>query len=198
MVKFDPTYKVFVGPMFSSKTSRLLMELERYKHQHRAIECFKPRIDDRYSEEDIVSHSGWRTKAHCVKEGTDVLGILADVDVEPSVIAVDEAFMIPGVADVLTWLYKNGISIVVSSLDLSSTGKSFKEIEHMMPFATYIEKCTAVCTVCGSDARYTHKKQVGGDEIEVGGHELYDPRCGKCHSSIFNHELLLNKKHDAE
>src|SRR3990167_1517334 len=126
MVKFDPTYNVFVGPMFSSKTSRLLMELERYKHQHRMVECFKPKIDDRYSEEDIVSHSGWRTKAHCVKSGTDILGVLADAEREAHVVAVDEAFMIPGVAEVLSWLYKNGISIVVSSLDLSSTGKSFK------------------------------------------------------------------------
>jgi thymidine kinase len=153
------------------------MELERFKHQHKIVECFKPMIDDRYSDSEIVSHSGWSAKAHCVKEGSDILGVLANNDDEVNVVAVDEAFMIPGISDVLTWLHRNGMNIIVSTLDMSSNGKSFREVEKMMAYATHVEKCTAVCTVCGADARYTYKKQVGGDEIEVGGKELYEPRC---------------------
>ena len=176
-MKDNPVFKVFIGPMFSSKTSRLLMELERYKHQKKSVMCFKPQIDDRYATNEIVSHSGWKAPAKCVKAGADILGILAELDSEPRVIAVDEAFMIPGSAETLIWLYRNGFTVVVSSLEMSATGKPFHEIEKMLPWATAIEKCTAVCTVCGRDAHYTHKKQTGGEEIEVGGSELYEPRC---------------------
>jgi len=94
--------------------------------------------------------------------------------------------MIPGVAETLTWLFKNRFSIVVSTLDISASGKPFSEVEKMLPWATCIEKCCAVCVICGKDAFYTHKKQVGGDEIEIGGDELYEPRC-------FTHAVLINK-----
>jgi thymidine kinase len=101
------------------------------------------------------------------------------------VVAVDEAFMIPGASWVLIDLFKKGKTIVVSSLDLSATGKAFDEIEAMFPWATHIEKCPAVCTVCGQDAFYTHKKVEDIAEITVGGSELYEPRCWK-HHSYFN------------
>ena len=110
------------------------------------------------------------------------------MDENPNVIAVDEAFMIPGIAKALIWLYRSGYSIVVSSLDLSATGKPFDEIEKMLPWATHVEKRSAVCTVCSKDAYYTYKKQMGGDEIEVGGAELYESRCLRCHPLIFDSE----------
>ena len=102
-----------------------------------------------------------------------------------NVIAVDEAFMIPGASWVLIDLFKKGKTIVVSSLDLSATGKAFDEVEAMFPWATHIEKCPAVCTICGQDAYYTHKKVEDIAEITVGGSELYEPRCWK-HHSYFN------------
>jgi len=67
---------------------------------------------------------------------------------------------------------------------MSSAGKPFSEIEKMLVWATQVEKCTAVCTACGRDAHYTHKKQIGGEEIEVGGSELYEPRCYSHHIAI--------------
>lgn len=170
--------------MFSSKTSRLLATLEKYKYQHKKIAVFKPNIDDRYSVSEVVTHGGWKVPAVCVKSGAEILEYLANLDEEPHVIAVDEAFMIPGSSEALTWLFTYGYTVVVSSLELSSAGKPFHEIEKMLPWATLIEKCTAVCTVCGRDAHYTHKKQVGGEEIEVGGSELYEPRCYSHHLSI--------------
>jgi thymidine kinase len=191
-----PTFTVFCGPMFGGKTSKLLVALERFKYQHKRIAVFKPNMDDRYSIEDVVSHSGWKVPALTVKVGADILELLAESDENPHVIAVDEAFMIPGIAEVLTWLYRNGFTIVVSTLDLSATGKPFHEVEKMLPWATHVEKCSAVCTVCGSDALYTHKKQLGGDEIEVGGGELYEPRCVKCHPFILNHELVTKPPQD--
>lgn len=176
----NPSFVVYVGCMFGSKTSKLLMELERFKYQKKSVIVFKPRLDDRYSQDDVVSHSGWSVPATTVKTGADILGILSDIDgAPPDVIAVDEAFMIPGITQALVWLFRNGFNVVVSTLDLSSAGKPFNEVEKMLPWATHIEKCVAVCTVCGQDAFYTHKKLIDEDnqEIQVGGDELYEPRC---------------------
>lgn len=186
----NPEFIIFSGPMFSGKTSRLLSTLEKYKYQHKKIVVFKPSIDDRYSDTEVVTHSGWKTAAVCIKTGADILEHLSNLEESPQIIAVDEAFMQSGIADVLIWLYKSGFTIVVSSLEMSSAGKPFHEIEKMLPWATQIEKCTAVCTVCSRDAHFTHKKQVGGDEIEVGGDELYEPRCIRCHPTILNQDVM--------
>jgi thymidine kinase len=180
----NPDFILYIGPMFGSKTTRLLGTLEKYKYQHKKVVVFKPQIDDRYSGNEVVTHSGWKVPAVCVKTGPDVLEHLVNLPNEPHVVAVDEAFMIPGIAESLIWLFKNGFTVVVSSLEMSAAGKPFHEIEKLMPWATHVEKCTAVCTVCGRDAHYTHKKQTGGDEIEVGGSELYEPRCFSHHVSI--------------
>lgn len=182
----NPTFTIYTGPMFSAKTTSLLSTLDRYKYQGKKIMVFKPKLDDRYSVDNISTHSGWTFPAICVKFGSDVLEKIAEAEINPQVIAVDEAFMIPGISDVLVWLYRSGYSIVVSSLDLSATGKPFEEIEKMLPWATKIEKLSAVCVVCNKDAYYTYKKQTGGEEIEVGGVELYEARCIKCHPLIIN------------
>ncbi len=188
------TFTVFCGPMFSAKTTSLLSVLDRFKYQGKRIATFKPKLDDRYSTENISTHGGWKIPAVCVKAGTDILEHLANLDENPHIVAVDEAFMIQGVADVLTWLYRSGYSIVVSSLDLSATGKPFQEIEKMLPWATKVEKLSAVCVVCNKDAYYTYKKQLGGDEIEVGGSELYEPRCSRCHPLILNQDRIYSVK----
>lgn len=185
----NPTFTIFTGPMMSSKTSRLLSELDRYKYQHKKAIVFKPRMDDRFGISEVTTHSGWKTPAVCIKIGADILAHLAEIDEEPTIIAVDEAFMIPGIAESLIWLFRNNFTIVVSSLEMSASGKPFKEIEKMLVWATRIEKCTAVCTVCGRDAHYTHKKLIGGDEIEVGGSEIYEPRCYSCSTFIMNKEI---------
>jgi thymidine kinase len=179
--------------MWSSKTTRLLADLERFKYQHKRVAAFKPLIDDRYGATEIVTHSGWKHHAQCVSEGTDLYGALATFDEVPHVIAVDEAFMIPGIADTLIYLYRLGFSIVVSSLDMSYMARPFKEIEKMMPWATRIEKCSAVCTACGRDAYYTHKKTTSEDEIEVGGADIYEPRCATCHPLIMSQDVLVEK-----
>jgi len=182
----NPTFTIYTGPMFSAKTTSLLSALDRYKYQGKKIIVFKPKLDDRYSVDNISTHSGWTFPAVCVKFGSDILEKIAEAQVNPQVVAVDEAFMIPGVSDVLIWLYRSGYNVVVSSLDLSATGKPFDEIEKMLPWATKVEKLSAVCVVCNKDAYYTYKKQTGGEEIEVGGVELYEARCIKCHPHIMD------------
>lgn len=189
----EPTFQVYVGPMFSSKTTALFLELERFKHQHKKIVAFKPVIDDRYHAIDIVTHGGWTYPAIGVKAGVDIIESLSEMPQQPDVVAVDEAFMIPGIAEVLIWLYRNGINVVVSTLDISATGKPFHEVEKMLAWATYVEKCCAVCTICGNDAHFSHKKNESDPEIKVGGAELYEPRCALHHPCILNQEVLMSK-----
>ena len=180
----NPKFIIFTGPMFGSKTTRLFAVLDRYKYQKRKIVAFKASIDNRYSDTNITTHSGASMPARVVKNGMEIHQYISHHD-EYDVIAVDEAFMLRGVSWVLTDLFKKGKTIVVSSLDLSATGKAFEEIEALFPWATHIEKCPAVCTVCGLDAYYTHKKVEDIAEITVGGAALYEPRCWR-HHSCFN------------
>lgn len=187
-VQSNPSFVMYVGPMFGSKTSKLLMELERYKYQQRHYMTFKPTLDDRYADLDIVTHGGWKHTAVAVKDGADVLKYVVDAEVDLKVIAVDEAFMIPGIAEALIFLYKSGFNVVVSSLDIAFNGKPFPEVAKMLPWATKIEKCSAVCTVCGRDAHFTHKKVSHGDElsVQIGGSELYEPRCAAHYPEVFD------------
>ncbi len=179
----DPEFIIFTGPMFGSKTTRLLAAVDRYRYQNKKIIAFKPVMDKRYSTSEISTHSGGRLHAVGVKSGTDVLEYIGNSDHKYDVVAVDEAFMINGCAEALISLFRSGKIIVVSSLQLSATGKVFEEVRDMMPWATKIEVCPAVCPATGKDAYYTHRK-FEGEEITVGGSDLYEPRCWEYHSLI--------------
>lgn len=182
----NPQFIIFTGAMFSSKTTLLLSALERYKYQGKHVLVLKPQIDTRYACGEIVSHSGWSHPATLVETGQDVLDKIVKSDEIVDVVAVDEAFMLPGIADALIWLFRHGVTIIVSTLDISATGQVFDEVQMMLPWATQVTKCTAVCTICGGDAPYTHRK-AAGDEITVGGTELYEPRC-------FSHHIAVNER----
>ncbi len=172
-------FVMFVGPMFGGKTTKLLSAVDRYKYQGRRILAFKPKVDERYSAEEIVTHWGHKVHATRVEDGRGIKRkVIRFTQKGPCVIAVDEAFMIPGCGDVLVELFKKGNTVLVSSLQLSSDFTPYKEMQAMMPFATKVEVCPAVCSTCGSDAHYT--KKIGGRSdhgIEVGGSEMYQPKC---------------------
>jgi len=176
-----PEFIIYTGPMFGSKTTRLLASVDRYRYQNRKIIAFKSSIDERYSETEICTHNGGKISATVVKSGTDILNEIKKVEEESSevidVVAVDEAFMIEGVSLALLELFRKGKTIVVSSLQISATGNVFEEVRDMMPWATKIQVCPAVCTVSGLDAFYTHRKFNNMHEITVGGSDLYEPRC---------------------
>ena len=180
----DPQFIIFTGPMFGSKSTRLLAAIERYKYQNKKISAFKPHMDDRYSHGSISTHSGAKFPAINVKTGKDILECIYMEQAD--VIAVDEAFMIDGVSKALLDLFRSGKTILVSSLQLSASGNVFSEVKDMMPWATKIEICPAVCPITGRDAYYTHRKVECEDEITVGGAELYEPRCWEHHSYMNN------------
>ena len=165
--------------MFGSKTTRLLGDVDRLKHKGRYILAIKPKIDVRYSHSNISSHNGGTLEAHTVSHAEDIYSLIDDRDDNiHKVIAVDEAFMINGSGSHLIDLFTKGHTVLVSSLQLSSSYNEYAEIMMMMPYATSIEVCPAVCSTCGADAYYT--KKIGGrsdHEIEVGGSEMYKPTC---------------------
>lgn len=187
-MKINPRFEVFTGPMFGGKTTRLLAALERYSYQNKNIILFKPKIDVRYSEESVVTHSGirWNSRrkvfnkvirVQTSKELSSYFNSFNETH-DIDIVAVDEVFMIEGAAQALIDIYKMGKTVLVSSLQLSSTGEPYQEMIRILPWATNIQICPAVCSICGEDAFFT-KKIAGGDErkIEVGGSELYQPRC---------------------
>ena len=170
---------VFVGPMFGGKTTKLLSAVDRYRYQKRDIFAFKPKIDQRYQKEKIVTHWGGKLEAQLLDDARDIFTYGVITNSQP-VIAIDEAFMLKGAGEVLPQLFREGATIIVSTLQISSDGEPYPEVAGFLPYATKIEVCPAVCTVCGNDAYYTEK--VGGRSdhgIEIGGAEMYHPRCFK-------------------
>lgn len=172
----SPELKIFTGPMFGGKTTRMLAALERYQYQHRSTLLFKPSMDKRYSEEKVVTHKGQEHTSVLVSSGEEILsrGLLADV------VAVDELFMIPGSAKSLISLFKRGKTILVSTLQLSSEPdgyRPFDEVKNLLPWATKIEVCPAVCAHCDRDAFYTQRIGEQPKQILVGGAESYQPVC---------------------
>jgi thymidine kinase len=182
-------FLIFVGPMFGGKTSKLLSAIDRYKYQGKNIHVFKPSLDERYSKAEVVTH--WGAKVPATRINSDTMNKVLEpffncvAKDSKSVLAFDEAFMIDGVGENLIKLFTLGHTILVSSLQLSSDFTPYKEIEKIMPYATKIEICPAVCSKCDLNAYYTEKIAGRSDhEIEVGGSEMYQPKCFKHFSKL--------------
>ena len=189
----EPVFKIFTGPMFGSKTTQMLACIDRYRYQSKICIAFKPKMDDRYQHDKIQTHSGLSIDAICVKTGQEILDNIRSLKKVQGkavdVVAVDEAFMIEGSADALIELYRSGINIVVASIQMSFLGNPFHEIKEIMPWATHISVCPAVCPKTGADAYYTYKKKCDENEVAVGGSEMYEPRCLSQHDLIGKRRL---------
>jgi thymidine kinase len=167
-----PNLKLYVGPMFSGKSTKLLQQVERYKYAKKKVICFKPAMDNRYTQEGfIVTHSGIQVPCILVNHAEDIRNYFIKEDL-PNAIAIDEAFMID--------------DILISTLDMSSSMTTFQEVSTLLGHATHVKKCKAVCTICGADASYTMRKEEYSDSglIHVGGDDIYEARCLKHHSGI--------------
>lgn len=168
-----PKLKVFTGPMFGGKTTKLLAAIERYRYQKKKVVLFKPSVDGRYSKEKVVTHSGQELDSISVSTGEGILKNSGSAEV----VAVDEMMMIEGSGEAVLKLFSMGRDIIISSLQLSSKPSAFAEVEKVLPYATSIEVCPAVCAKCDRDAYYTHRTISSDEEIVVGGAESYEPRC---------------------
>jgi thymidine kinase len=188
----NPELIIYTGPMWGSKTTRLIAAMDRLKLQGRKVIAYKPTMDSRYALSQISTHSGAKWPAHCVTSGEMLWNHYSAYSEHIDAVAIDEAFMIDGVSSAALQIIRRGTTVMIASLDLSARCKPFEEIERLMPYATRIEKCPAVCPVCGKDAFYTAKLSNSQAEIEVGGRNLYEPRC------FHHHPIMCNSSEPME
>ena len=171
-------FRMYVGPMFGGKTTRMLSQVERYSYMGESALLFKPKLDERYGESSISTHAGKKMEAIRVQFGADIERTVSAIHGgSPTIVAIDEAFMIPGAGQSAVNLFLRGHTVLISSLQLSSDGSPYEETQAMFPYATYVAVCPAVDPISKRDAYYTEKYGGRKDHaIEVGGAEMYRPR----------------------
>ena len=175
-----PEFRIYIGPMFGSKTTRLLGDIDRFSRKGKNVHVFKPKKDKRYSESKISSHNGMTYSAICIENANEIIDSINKSNTMPDIIAVDEAFMIPDIDEVIIDLFKSGITILVSSIQMDANENPFENIKNLLPWSTKIEICSAVCTKCDRDAYYTYPLfdiDNATDEEKIGGSDIYEPRC---------------------
>ena len=161
--------------MFSGKSEELLRRLNRATIAKRKFQLFKPSVDNRYSETEVVSHSGQRMKCDVVSNTGD---ILEKVEWDTLIVGIDEAqFFGPDLLCAVNVLATLGKRIIVAGLDMDSTGAPFGPMPKLLAIAEEVTKLTAVCEVCGEPATHTHRKSDIPDQVLVGETEHYQARC---------------------
>ncbi len=170
--------EVIAGCMFSGKTEELIRRLRRAKIAKQKVKIFKPKIDVRYSEYEIVSHSEQSLPSEIVETPDEILSLSSDADV----IGIDEAqFFSNDLVDICNKLADSGKRVIVAGLDQDYTGKPFEPIPQLLAISEYITKTLAICVVCGNPADKTQRKIESKDRVLVGASDSYEARCRKCH-----------------
>jgi len=169
--------EVICGPMFSGKTEELLRRLRRARFANQAMAIFKPVIDNRYSELNIVSHDANFYPSLLISKSSDMIKNRGDA----RVVAFDEAqFFDESVIEVAEKLALDGVRVIASGLDMDFRGKPFGPMPALMAIADNVLKLNAICAVCGEEATHTFRKTGHTDTIMVGAKEYYEPRCRRC------------------
>jgi thymidine kinase len=170
--------EVIAGCMFSGKTEELIRRLRRAEIAKQKVVIFKPKIDNRYSEYEIVSHSEQSMKAIIVNSAREIAELARDAEV----VGIDEGqFFDDDLVGVCNELADAGKRVIVAGLDQDYKGEPFEPIPKLLAVAEYITKTLAICVVCGNPADRTQRKVASGDRVLVGATDLYEARCRKCH-----------------
>lgn len=171
--------EVICGSMFSGKTEELIRRLKRVKIANLKVEIFKPAIDTRYDENNIVSHDTNAIISTPVDNSQKILLLAQDADV----IGIDEAqFFDPELPEVCDRLAYQGIRVIVAGLDMDFTGKPFGQMPFLLAKADYVTKLHAICVQCGSIANYSYRKIPDEEQVMLGATDVYEPRCRKCYN----------------
>ncbi|HZP95455.1 MAG TPA: thymidine kinase [Candidatus Limnocylindria bacterium] len=177
--------EVVVGSMFSGKSEELIRRVKRAVIARRAVQVFKPLIDDRYGVEVVRSHDGDSFVARPVRSSEEILELVSP---ETTVVGIDEVqFFDPAIVDVVRALVASGRRVICAGLDLDFRGEPFGPVPTLLALAERVDKLEAICVVCGEAATRT-QRIVNGipafyDEpiIVVGAKEAYEARCRACH-----------------
>jgi len=171
--------EVITGSMFSGKTEELIRRMKRAKIARQKVEIFKPRVDNRYSETEVVSHDENAIPSTPVSNSADILELASNVQV----VGIDEAqFFDIGLVQVCNTLADRGIRIIVAGLDMDYRGRPFGPIPGLMAVAEYITKVHAICQRCGNLAQYSFRKSQDEQLVLLGEQDEYEPLCRKCYN----------------
>jgi thymidine kinase len=170
--------EVITGSMFSGKSEELIRRLRRAQIGRQKVQIFKPFVDNRYSGDQIVSHSDMRIASQTVS-GSDELVTFVEDDTE--VVGIDEAqFFDANLPAACSTLADRGKRVIVAGLDQDYLGRPFEPMPHLLAIAEYITKTLAICVVCGDAANHTQRLVASSDRVLVGAAGLYEARCRRC------------------
>ena len=170
--------EVIVGSMFSGKSEELIRRLRRAQIARQRVQIFKPVVDTRYSEDQIVSHSEMRIESCAVKSSRELLD---HVRADTEVVGIDEGqFFDQELPMICNTLAEQNTRVIVAGLDQDYLGKPFEPMPQLLAIAEFITKTHAICMVCGNPANHTQRLVPSGDRVLVGATGLYEARCRRC------------------
>jgi thymidine kinase len=170
--------EVICGPMFSGKSEELIRRMRRSLIARKRVQIFKPKIDNRYASDEIVSHSDLRIQSQVVGSAPEILDLL---EIRTEVVGIDEAnFLGPELPDIASHLADMGKQVVVAGLDTDYLGRPFEPIPALLALAEEITKTLAICVQCGGPAKFTQRLVESSELIVVGAAGLYEARCRRC------------------
>jgi thymidine kinase len=171
--------EVITGSMFSGKSEELIRRLRRAQIARQRVQIFKPAIDNRFSDRQIVSHSDMKIPSVAVRTSRELLGAVA---ADTEVVGVDEGqFFDAELPEVCAELAAHGVRVIVAGLDLDYRGVPFEPMPQLLASAEYITKTLAICMVCGGPANRTQRLVSSQDRVLVGATGTYEARCRHCY-----------------
>lgn len=171
--------EVICGSMFSGKTEELIRRLKRARIARQRVEIYKPSIDTRYSDEEVVSHDRNAILSTPVEAAASILLLAGDAEV----VGIDEAqFFDEGLVDVCTELADAGKRVIVAGLDMDFKGVPFGPMPGLCAIAEDVTKVHAICVKCGALAYVSHRIVEGERRVMLGEQEEYEPLCRSCYN----------------
>ena len=178
--------EVICGSMFSGKTEELIRRLRRAEMAGQNVEIFKPKLDTRYAEEEVVSHNQNKIRSTPVESPSEILLLGSTCDV----VGIDEAqFFDDSIVEVANTLANNGVRVVIAGLDMDFMGRPFGPIPNLMATAEYVTKVHAICKRTGNLAHHSMRTTANKDLVQLGETESYEAVSRK----VFNQEFLKRK-----
>ncbi len=170
--------EVIVGSMFSGKSEELIRRVRRAQIARQRVQIFKPRIDARYSADEIVSHSDMKMPSQVVGAAREILERVAE---DTEVVGIDEGqFFDASLVEVANRLANQGRRVIVAGLDQDYRGRPFEPMPQLMAVAEYVDKTLAICMRCGAPANRSQRLVAAQDRVVVGGADQYEARCRRC------------------
>ena len=172
--------EVVCGSMFSGKTEELIRRLRRAQFANQKIAIFKPTVDNRYSEVEVVSHDFHKISSTPIHDPAEMLKVGPEIQV----VGVDEAqFFDESLVDVCQQLADRGIRVIVAGLDTDYLGLPFGPMPRLMAVAEDVQKVHAICVRCGALANHSHRLSKSQDLVLLGEKDVYEPLCRDCYNA---------------